>query len=71
MGMVWEGWLQTATSLLAAAQRKAHDYSWALGGHLQGPMSSTSQTANPARTFAGQKTMRIHVSNVALVVDVA
>jgi hypothetical protein len=61
MGMVWEGWLQTATSLWTAAQCKAGDYSWALGGILQGLLSSTEQTANPTRNVAGQKTKRLHV----------
>jgi hypothetical protein len=57
MGMVWEGWLQTATSLLTAAQCKARDYSWALGGHLQGQSSSTRNKDNPMPMFAGQKSV--------------
>jgi len=64
MGMVWEGWLQTATSLWTAAQCKERDYSWALGGILQGLLSSTEQTANPTRNVAGQKTKRLHVFQV-------
>jgi len=39
MGMVWEGWFKTATSLLAAAQCKACDYSWVLGRGLLGPLA--------------------------------
>ena len=50
MGMVWEGWLQTATSLLAAAQCKAHDYSWALGGRLLEPLAQKQANESIAAT---------------------
>jgi hypothetical protein len=50
MGMVWEGWLQTAASLLTAAQCKTSNYSWALGGLLQGPIALKQATESMAAT---------------------
>ena len=50
MGMVWEGWLQTATSLLAAAQCKALDYSWVLGGVLLGSLALKQANESMAAT---------------------
>jgi hypothetical protein len=50
MGMVWEGWLQTATSLLTAAQCKARDYSWVLGRGFLGLLALKQANESMAAT---------------------
>jgi hypothetical protein len=50
MGMVWEGWLQTATSLLTAALCKTIDYSWALGRGFLGLLALKQANESMAAT---------------------
>ena len=50
MGMVWEGWLQTATSLLTAAQCKARDYSWVIEGGFLGLLALKQANESMAAT---------------------